>query len=850
MKQFISKYRIHLYGLLITFVSIIITTLLNYNNVFNLLEYKVYDVKFLIRGPLSGEFAYNKISKKTEPFVDNNQNGLKDEDESYTDLNSNLKWDKGMNVVFVDLDDESWRLIPNAWPYPRGEVWTKVVRNLSDAGAKVIVLDIEFDKPDHTSEYILPYLDDNQLKSFVHGDLIFKNAIQYAESLGTSVVLASKRASESTRKPAEYIQLPTEELMSIQPETGLVGEYKASEDAVTREYIIYSIINNDYSKVYLSLGLKAVKEYLDIPDEVIPLPDIDNEIINYGPLSISTYGHNATFLINYYGPTSSASPFGVAHRTFDRYPLSSILDDEEFDLGNEDSNWMSLFIPGSEMSKTMKLINPDYNALKESPFNNKIVVIGLSTEVIHDVKSTPYYNYKQYKNLMPGAEIHANAIQQVIDENYISVPTHTINYSKEGFVFQFLLIFLLSLLVYFILIFFNPIWSAILIVLEMIIWVNLSIGAFVQDQLWLLKMLGMSLLPESLASNMYDLLILDTPINGESVMIPLVFPLVSIIITYGLNLSHKLVSEQRDKKFLKETFSTYIAPELIDNMYKEKMKPKLGGDSGIRTAFFSDIQSFSTFSEILSATKLVELLNELLTAMTDILINHKGTLDKYEGDAILAFYGAPIPLDDHSNRALDTAIDMQTKLSELRQKWKNDKQWPEIVGEMRMRIGIHSGEIVTGNMGSKVRMNYTMMGDAVNIAARLEQAGKHYGVYNHCSKETITIAGKEKYVWRNIDKIQLVGRSKTVESVEFFGYKDKVNPEVIEMIEVFHDGLSLYYQRKWDEAILKFIQSETMEEMFKARKTNPSRVYIERCRNFKITPPNDDWDRTHTMTRK
>jgi len=138
----------------------------------------------------------------------------------------------------------------------------------------------------------------------------------------------------------------------------------------------------------------------------------------------------------------------------------------------------------------------------------------------------------------------------------------------------------------------------------------------------------------------------------------------------------------------------------------------------------------------------------------------------------------------------------------------------------------------------------------VNIAARLEQAGKHYGVYNHCSKETITIAGKEKYVWRNIDKIQLVGRSKTVESVEFFGYKDKVNPEVIEMIEVFHDGLSLYYQRKWDEAILKFIQSETMEEMFKARKTNPSRVYIERCRNFKITPPNDDWDRTHTMTRK
>ena len=149
----------------------------------------------------------------------------------------------------------------------------------------------------------------------------------------------------------------------------------------------------------------------------------------------------------------------------------------------------------------------------------------------------------------------------------------------------------------------------------------------------------------------------------------------------------------KDKKFLKSAFSSYISPELIDEMYHAGKPPQLGGDSGERTAFFTDVENFSTFSEELSATKLVKLLNEYLSAMTDILLQEKGTLDKYEGDAIIAFFGAPLPLRDHAERACRVACLMQESLGRLRQKWRKEgEEWPSIVHNMRMRIGINSGE--------------------------------------------------------------------------------------------------------------------------------------------------------------
>ncbi len=309
----------------------------------------------------------------------------------------------------------------------------------------------------------------------------------------------------------------------------------------------------------------------------------------------------------------------------------------------------------------------------------------------------------------------------------------------------------------------------------------------------------------------------------------------------------------KDKKFLKQAFSNYISPELIDEMYSNGTPPKLGGDSGIRTAYFTDIQGFSTFSEKLSATKLVELLNEYLTDMTDVLLHDKGTLDKYEGDAIIAFFGAPLPLEDHAARACKVALSMQGKLDLLRVKWtaEGDK-WPKFVHDMRMRIGINSGDIVTGNMGSKNRMNYTMMGDSVNLAARLEEAAKQYGIFTHVTSFTKDLTG-DQFDWRELDTIRVVGKSEPVTTFELLGEKGKTDKLLVDLLTQFNSGIALYKAQKWDEAIKTFTATLELEyqrfPMLK-HKTNPSKIYIERCEMFKQNPPPANWDGVYTLTEK
>jgi adenylate cyclase len=326
--------------------------------------------------------------------------------------------------------------------------------------------------------------------------------------------------------------------------------------------------------------------------------------------------------------------------------------------------------------------------------------------------------------------------------------------------------------------------------------------------------------------------------------------LATVVVWLGMTIYHFLF-EQRQSRYLRRTFSTYLSPELVTMMVRDGIEPRLGGSSGMRTAYFTDIASFSSFSEALNATQLVELLNEYLSEMTNILVAEGGTLDKYEGDAIVAFFGAPIEQPDHAIRAVRVALSMQQALDRLREKWhaEGDK-WPDLVRQMRMRIGISSGDIVTGNMGSTMRMNYTMMGDVVNTAARLEAAAKQYGIYIHCTTETLQLAGPDNFEWRPIDKVRLLGKTEAIETVEIMGYRGQLSPDLIQMRAIFQQGLALYQQQQWDDASAKFTESDKLEEVFPLRPTTPSRVYIERCAFLKENPPGGQWDGTWALTSK
>jgi adenylate cyclase len=440
-------------------------------------------------------------------------------------------------------------------------------------------------------------------------------------------------------------------------------------------------------------------------------------------------------------------------------------------------------------------------------------------------------------------------MQTILDDNYISIYGGNLDLTRSSFLYHFLLIGSLSLIVMIFFSFQNFYVTAIGIATEILIFISLAIGSFTSDFFWLIKN-AIYLLPASILDNMGNWIIIDSPGIGESTLIPVIAPLSGIALTYGGNVFYKFLMEQKDKLYLKQTFGTYISPALIDQMFEEKKAPQLGGIQGIHTAFFSDIQNFSTFSEKLTPERLVELLNEYLTAMTDILLTNKGTLDKYIGDAIVAFFGAPVELEDQEYLACLTCCQMNDKLEILRKKWQSEgDKWPDIVHNMRHRIGVNCGSLVTGNMGSEMRMNYTMIGDAVNLTSRLESGAKQYGIETQVGEKIYT-ATKDRMTFRMLDYAIVKGRSEPERTYELISEKGKEPAIYNELLPLWDEAIRLYRNQQWDKAIKAFNKCDKLEEDFIGRPTTPCKVYITRCEELKADSLSKDWDGSWILTSK
>ena len=801
----------HGIGVLFTFIAIVLAILIQIVGLFDLANFKMLDYSYQLRGPLSSWAAHQENPNDS------------------------------LEVVLIDVDDETFRLLADiGWPYPRGEIWDAAIMNLADAGAKVIVFDIQFDSRDAHTARILSVFNGVLPEGYTDGDVEIAKAIEYARSKGTEVVMASTIKTELSSVPPQMLVTPNEYIMQVNPDHGLV-DIEEDKDHFTRRYPVFGAMNHSPDEWRLSLAMKAVKHYLEIPDKPGLTYDYEISEFTYGPLTIPTYGSDHPgFLTNIYGPASHAR-IGESEpwQTFKRFPLVWIIDTEDYDLpaSDEDTDWMSKFDSTSGFNSMMLMMDPTWEILS-SPFKDKICIIGVSVEVMHDYKSTAFFDYLGAPTLMPGFEYHANATQTLLDENFVHVLGKTIEFTSDSALTHILLIVICALVAYLIIAFLDPLWGAVLIGLEATILFSISVGMFTTDHLWFLKWIS---------GNSESILI---PPPGETLFVPIVAPLVVMALTYLTNVLYKFILEQRDKHFLKDTFGTYIAPVLIDKMYEEKQEPKLGGDAGVHTAFFTDIQSFSAFSEKLSAEEVVELLNEYLTDMTDILLEHKGTLDKYIGDAIVAFYGAPVPVENHEHMACLTAVNMQIGLDVLRKKWQSEgDRWPDIVHNMQNRIGIATGDMVTGNMGSAMRMNYTMMGDIVNTAARLESSAKQYGVYIQVAEATY-LAAKDGFEWRQLDYAIVKGKNEPVYVFELMSIKDNLPEGYAEMLDAYHKALELYRSQKFEAALEAFTHSDTLEDMFPGRNTNPSRVYIDRCKIFLENPPGEDWDGSWRLTEK
>jgi adenylate cyclase len=344
----------------------------------------------------------------------------------------------------------------------------------------------------------------------------------------------------------------------------------------------------------------------------------------------------------------------------------------------------------------------------------------------------------------------------------------------------------------------------------------------------------------------------------HSLWLPIVWPVLGFACLQVFMISRRLLAEQRAKAQIKGMFGTYISPALVNRMVESGEAPRLGGHEEDITAYFSDIQGFSTFSEKLPPDRLVELMNEYLTACTDIVQEEGGTLDKYIGDAVVAMFGAPIALPDHAYRACVAALRVQQQLAVLRAKWQSEgDKWPQIVGRMQSRIGLNSGACIIGNMGSRTRFNYTMMGDNVNLAARMESGAKSWGVYTMCTEVTKRACeehGGDRVVFRPLGKIVVKGRSQPVPVYEMVGLKENVTAETRECIAIFTRGLELHYQRDWAGAREQFKASAALEPHDPARTPgvvdNPSQIYLGIIADYEANPPPGNWDGEYVMTVK
>ncbi len=331
--------------------------------------------------------------------------------------------------------------------------------------------------------------------------------------------------------------------------------------------------------------------------------------------------------------------------------------------------------------------------------------------------------------------------------------------------------------------------------------------------------------------------------NNYSIDIPVVLTLTTMFISNLSIIIYRFLTEVREKRYIKDAFGQYLSPVVIEELVKNPEKLNLGGEEKVMTAFFSDIEKFSTISEKLKPRELVALLNDYLTRMSDIVIKYKGTIDKYEGDAIIAFWGAPLTDDEHALNACYTAIDAQHEMKMLAIHWKN-QGIDDRLANMMTRIGINTGPMVVGNMGSSNRMDYTMMGDSVNLAARLEGVNKFYGTYNLISETTYEMV-KDYVEARELDKIIVVGKEEAVTIYELVCRKGELPKNYVEGFKLFNEAMKAYRNRDFQTSIEYFNKVTEYIE-----KDPPSLCYIERIKFYLINPPPEDWNGVFKLTSK
>ena len=420
----------------------------------------------------------------------------------------------------------------------------------------------------------------------------------------------------------------------------------------------------------------------------------------------------------------------------------------------------------------------------------KIILFGSTAPGLQDLRATPV------QEVFPGVEVQANVVAGILDQNIRYIPLYTRGY-------ELLALLVVGLLMTIAIPLLSPLWAT-----------ALSAG------------IGITLIVINMAA------------WQRGVVLPLASTLLLVLALFVIQMSYGFFIETRSKRALSKVFGQYIPPELVDELDLTSDSISMDGESREMTVLFSDVRGFTTISEGLKPHELTRLMNEYLTPLTAVIHKHRGTIDKYMGDAIMAFWGAPLHDPYHQKNALLAAFAMIKALKQQEQRF-TERGWPTL----KMGIGLSSGNMSVGNMGSEFRMAYTVMGDAVNLGSRLESLTKQYGcdiIVNEALKNALP-----EFEFLELDRVIVKGKDKPVTIYEPLGYSIELDNTTRNAVRSFNKALHLYRDKNWDTA---------EREIFTLSQADPNRriykIYLDRIMHFRNNPPPDEWNGVFVYTSK
>ena len=695
----------------------------------------------------------------------------------------------GGETVIAAIDEKSLSEL-GRWPWPRTTI-ARLADKLKGYGVKAVGFDIIFSEPDQNSSLSAIVDLTREVKKIGIKDKRVQGLLdkkKLAADTDASLAKAVKRAKNITlgyfflksSKEAEHIG---EKEIEAAAENIANSRYQMIQGETSDESALSNV--TAYSAV---TNLKLLSDAAENSGYFNAFPDSDGTI-RWSPLVMR-------FQDNYYLPLS----LSLVVQYLD-WPMVTL---NMAKFGIEGIKIGDIDIPTDETGRM--LINyygpgrtfPHYSIsdiikgrLPPDAFKDKIVIVGATAIGIYDLRVTPY------SNAYPGVEIHATAIDNILHGNFLHRSSGTSLLDICAIVFFGLLIGIVVPRV-------KAVQGMVLSLLILIAFVLINTFIFSRYNLWL----------------------------------NVIYPALTMMTIYLGITVYRYITEEREKKKIRGAFQYYLTASVINEMLKDPSKLKLGGDKKDLTVLFSDIRGFTTISEKMTPEALVHLLNEYLTEMTNLVFKYDGLLDKYMGDAIMAVFGAPLDQPDHAARACRTALGMMEELKKLQKKWADEGRPVFDIG-----IGINSGDMVVGNMGSDMRFDYTVMGDMVNLGSRLEGINKEYGTNIVISEYTYAVV-KDALFCRELDSVRVKGKKLPVKIYELLGEKQDAE-KWEKAVSLFEEGLSKYKQGLWDEAIAAF------RKVIEVRQDDaPAKLYIDRCEELKKNPPEGPWDGVFTMTRK